>query len=464
MGHGEKSKNSEIHMGQSFWIIFAITMLKRFKTYLSEQGIKTSGQTFLLAVSGGIDSVCMVDLFKKAGLKFAIAHCNFGLRGDESEEDEEFCKNLAATMGVGFYIKKFYMKKQKATGEASVQLAARELRYEWFNALVTENKFHFLVTAHHLDDSAETMLLNMARGTGLSGLHGILPKRETLLRPLMFAGREMLFEYANKNKLEWREDSSNSTDNYTRNFIRHHVLKSLKQIVPHAVLGFANTAGQIGKTEKLLQNLVEDFIDRNADKKSDRIILPLKPIQELDDPVQLLFYWLKPHNFSITQLENIFNSEKTTAKTVSNGFELRKSRENLVLTEIVNLPSWESTIKKPLKRIQTPVGDFVFQKVSGPKKDCGSNTLFIDADLLENASIRTWRNGDKIALKGMKGNKKLSDLFTDLKADEWKKKNTPLLCSGEKVFWVVGLRVSRDVELNGEGNGVVKIQFLPSSN
>lgn len=153
-------------MGQSFWIIFAITMLKRFKAYLFEQGIKTSGQTFLLAVSGGVDSVCMVDLFKKAGLKFAIAHCNFGLRGHESDEDEEFCKNLAATMGVDFYVKKFNMKKQKATGEASVQLAARELRYEWFNALVTDNKFHFLVTAHHLDDSAERCCLNTAKALG----------------------------------------------------------------------------------------------------------------------------------------------------------------------------------------------------------------------------------------------------------------------------------------------------------
>ena len=232
-------------------------MQKLFSTFINKNKLILSSNKILLTVSGGVDSVVMCNLFHNAGIKFGIAHCNFQLRGKESDGDEKFVENLADKYGVPFYCKQFDTKKYSKEHHISTQMAARTLRYNWFQEIRKKEGYTYIATAHHQDDSIETFFINLIRGTGIAGLHGILPKQGKIIRPLLFANKEDILKFSAKQDLSYREDSSNASDKYMRNKIRHSIVPVLRELNPKIETTISSTIKRLQDVETIYKSEIE---------------------------------------------------------------------------------------------------------------------------------------------------------------------------------------------------------------
>ena len=274
-------------------------MLQGFKVYISSTELFGQSDRILLAVSGGVDSVVMVQMFRDAGFEFGIAHVNFGLRGEESDGDEVFVKNLAGQFGVPIFVKHFDTKKYADDRKISIQMAARDLRYAWFDEVVTDNGYSFVATAHHLDDQAETFFINLLRGTGISGMHGILPKQGKIIRPLMFTTREKIIQFAKELDLEWREDRSNKSRKYLRNKLRLDVLAELYKINPLFSYKLNESISHLRDVETIynyhIAGVTADLVQHTANG----VMISIDWIYEYQPHNTYLFELLKPYGFPV---------------------------------------------------------------------------------------------------------------------------------------------------------------------
>src|ERR1700737_1326684 len=232
-------------------------LLNAFRYFIDKENLFSHGDKLLLAVSGGVDSVVLCELCQQAGFDFVIAHCNFQLRKAESLRDEDFVRQLAGKYGKEVFVRRFETERYAAEKKISIQVAARELRYAWFHELIDSSTARYILTAHHLDDNIETLLMNFFKGTGISGLRGILPKQGKLLRPLLFAGKDELRQFAVDNNLSWMEDSSNQSDKYTRNYFRHRVIPLVQTLYPEAIHNLADNIQRFRDIEQLYCQSVE---------------------------------------------------------------------------------------------------------------------------------------------------------------------------------------------------------------
>jgi tRNA(Ile)-lysidine synthase len=445
-------------------------VLPSFLTYIEKQKLIAPKHTVLLAVSGGIDSVVMVDLFHKAGLKFAIAHCNFQLRNTESNEDEQFVKALAHKYNVAFHVIKFKTEEIAKKNKASIQVTARELRYQWFEKIRTEHKYATIVTAHHLNDSIETFLINFTRGTGISGLHGILPKQGNIIRPLLFATKQEIENYAKKHKLSFREDSSNASDKYTRNKIRHHIVPILKEINP----SFENAAEKaiqfLIDTETIYKNEIENKRASIVITNQNTTTLSIKALKALTPLNAYLYEFLKPFDFNSTTVEEIANAldNESGKQFLSPTHRLIKDRDVLLIEKSVKDESQtlEYTIKKNQKIIVFNNQQLEFKIKPADKAKLSNNPseAFIDFEKLEfPLTIRKWKQGDSFYPLGMKGKKKLSDFFIDKKLSLYQKENTWLLTSGNKIVWIIGLRLDDRFKFTEKTSKIVHIRLAQNT-
>ncbi len=285
-----------------------VFMLQEFIDFIKKEKLFNKKDSILLAISGGSDSVVMCDLFSKAGFKFAIAHCNFKLRGKESDDDEVFVKELAGKLKVSFHTTTFETEKHAKKESISIQMAARELRYNWFEKIRSENKFNYIALAHHQDDVIETFFINLLRGTGISGLHGILPKNACLVRPLLFSSKEQILQYCKENKLKFREDSSNSSVKYTRNKIRHRIVPLLCEINPSFKSTLINNIEHLKFVEKIyndhLANTAQSIIKHN----DNMLAFSINEIEKLNYKSDYLYEFLKPYNFNYATVNDIVHS------------------------------------------------------------------------------------------------------------------------------------------------------------
>ncbi|RZL33215.1 MAG: tRNA lysidine(34) synthetase TilS, partial [Pedobacter sp.] len=272
--------------------------LKQFQDFINQHQLFLKGNKILLAVSGGKDSVLMLHLFKAIGVNIGVAHCNFNLRGDEAQRDENFVKMLAASLDLPFYITHFETKKYAAENKISTQMAARDLRYNWFEEIRVKEGFDYVALAHHQNDTVETMLINLTRGTGISGIHGILSNRGNLIRPLLFLNRQEIDEFIENNHLDYIEDSSNQSASYTRNKIRLKVIPHLKEINPDLEKTFTENAARFAEVETFLNVQVQKLSAKILNKKADGIYIPLDEISRLNPQKLLLFELLKPYGFT----------------------------------------------------------------------------------------------------------------------------------------------------------------------
>ena len=440
-------------------------MLNPFKNFISEENLFLKDDKILVAISGGIDSVALCHLMHDAEYSFGIAHCNFQLRGDESDGDEKFVKQLAKDFGVNFHVKKFETKKHSEENNISIQMAARELRYSWFEDIREKNKYHSVAVAHHLDDETETFFINLVRGTGIAGLHGIKPKTGNIIRPLLFTNRTEIEKYINKKKIKFREDSSNSSDKYLRNKIRHQLIPLLKEMNPDIKDSLSSTIARIGKIENIFNEVVENEKRKIITKEESLIKLDIKAILKLNEKEIYLYEFLKPYGFNGDMISKIVSSLKAESGKIflSSSHKLVKDRDYLLITSLDNTAKQEDykiTAESTLITVPLKIKFSVSNIDKDFKIPNNKNIATLDYDKLNfPLTMRTWEAGDFFYPIGMKGKKKLSDFFTDIKLSLFEKDNTWILCNGSEIAWIVGQRIDERYKVTEETKKIIKIVF-----
>jgi len=436
-------------------------MLSKLQSHLSDNLPFLKDKKLLLAISGGIDSVVLVHLFKQLGHDIAIAHCNFNLRGEESDGDERFVRNLAKENSIKIFVTSFDTKRFADDAKLSIQIAARQLRYTWFTELLQQNSLDHLLTAHHLDDSIETFLINFTRGTGLEGLTGIPQVNNTTVRPLLHFTRAEIEDYAKENNIKWREDSSNASNKYLRNRLRHDVVPVLKELNPSFASSFVQTLQNLQQAHSLVQDaaiLVYRQVVTDRDNQKHIDILQLK---RLPNYKAYLYQWLMP--FGFTAWEDIYNlTEAQTGKIILSGsYRLLKDREVLILEPLPQNGGTVYAIEKEQGEIENPIR-LKIRHVEVMLVDSTKNVLFVNNQLIKfPLFVRKWQEGDYFYPLGMNGQKKkVSKYFKDEKLSLSDKENIWLLCSENEIVWVIGMRADDRFKVTENTTQILKIEVL----
>lgn len=440
-------------------------MLQNFLDFIKLENIFNTNDKILLGVSGGIDSVVMVDLFARTGFDFGIAHCNFGLRSDESEEDQSFVELLAQKYNVPYYTKIFETNAYAKDHSISIQMAARELRVEWFEEIILNHGFSFYATAHHLDDQIETILNNFFRGTGISGLHGILPKQGNLIHPMLFCLRKQIEEYANQQKLKFRVDSSNRKAEYTRNKIRHQLIPQIKDIYPSYQKTITDNIQRFKQIENIYREQIQNKTGDLIITKDKYIHISIEKLRSLKSSETYLYEIIKPFGFNYTNAVEIINSFYSSSGKLflSSTHKITKDRTELIIEKRGNNKNREYTIEKdstnhvqPIKlkfQSQDITPDFNFSK--------DRNIANLDAAKLKFPLVlRKWENGDYFFPLGMNQKKLLSDFFIDNKISIPDKEQTWLLVSDGQIAWVIGQRIDNRFKITGNTKTTLTIDYL----
>jgi tRNA(Ile)-lysidine synthase len=422
-------------------------MIQAFNQFISENNLCSPSDKILLAVSGGADSVVMLDLFKKSGFELAVAHCNFKLRGEESDEDEKFVRNKAEEYKSKAFFKSFETKQFAEDNKLSIQEVARILRYNWFNDLCREQGFSKIAVAHHKDDLTETFFINLFRGAGLKGLKGIPVKREKIIRPLLFASRKEIENYAMSRNLQFRSDSSNNSDKYLRNQIRHHLLPLIESLKPGLQKQIESSLQLLKEDHQVLEELLDEkrkklFVAGEGHQK-----LAIEEIKGFSSP--MVFYLLSVFGFNRSITDSILQSIQSgeIGKVfLSATHRLLLDRDFLILEKVAgNAGPDNILIHESDNKIITPLQlEFSqLQKEDNFTIEKEKNVAYFDFNKLSfPLQLRRWMPGDRFTPFGMKGSKLLSDLLIDEKVNLFEKENVWVLLSGEEIIWVVGIRAS----------------------
>ncbi|MGG7035595.1 MAG: tRNA lysidine(34) synthetase TilS [Flavobacterium sp.] len=433
----------------------------RLSNHLSSNFPFLKGKRLLLAVSGGLDSMVMTHLFQRSGYEIALAHCNFQLRGEESEGDQLFIEQYSQENKIPLFVTRFDTKIYAENNKLSTQLAARELRYNWFQEILDENKYDFLLTAHHADDSLETFLINLTRGTGLEGLTGIPAQNSQIIRPLLVFSREEIIKYARENSLLWREDSSNASDKYLRNKIRHDLIPVLKELNPNFLDSFQKTQEYLQESQSLVQDAARLVYNQVVEEKNDEIYFDINKLKKQNNFRFYLYQWLHPYGFRAW--EDIYNLvESQSGKQVfSDEYRLLKDRSNLILSKkTVCTEEKEYFIFENQQEILKPLN--ISLSESNSYANDSNMSIFVDRKkIIFPLILRKWREGDVFQPSGMGGkSKKVSKFFKDQKMSLLEKEQTWLLCSDSKVVWVVGIRQDERFKANNLTENILQITLL----
>ena len=442
-------------------------MIGKFIQFFSDNHLSDKGLQILLAVSGGMDSAVMADLFSKAEINFGIAHANFQLRGEESERDETFVRQLAEKYQVEFFIKRFSTSDNAKKRKLSIQVAARELRYQWFDEILNKKGYDVVATAHHLDDQVETFLINLTRGTGIAGLHGIPVKQGKIIRPLLFAWRNEIADYAALNQIAFVEDSSNLKDNYSRNKIRHQIIPQLQKINPSITKVLNDTIGNIKDVEMIFREVIEETRESIIKKNGETIMINLEEFFQLNPLKTYAYELLSPFGFNQSNISDIICLEHSIAgkEILSPSHRLIRDRENIIIIPKIEIPvkCYKLSFNDLENGIREPV-NFSFEFITGKPDNLKlpAREALLDLNRLNfPLTIRKWRRGDSFIPLGMTGYKKLSDFFTDLKFSKIDKDNQWLLCSGEDIVWIIGQRIDERYKVERETLKILKIMVTP---
>lgn len=436
-------------------------LLNRFVEHINREKLFNKKDKLLLAVSGGLDSVVLCELCYQVGMDFEIAHVNFQLRGEESDGDEYFVKTIAEKYGVAAHFKKCDTTAFAEQNKLSVQVAARELRYNWFDELL-RHEFDYLLTAHHRDDNIETQLMNFFRGTGISGLRGILPKAGTIIRPLLPFSKEELTGFAKENSLQWREDSSNTSDKYSRNYFRHTVIPAITKIYPEAVNNLAANIERLRDVEVLYQQAIAKQKKHLLYYKGREVHIPVLKLKKTEAIATVVYEILKEYNFHSGQVADVLQllDAEQGKFVMSQTHRIIRNRNWLVIADNKSTDTDYVIIEEP--------GTIIFGggelklAVSDPVK---FNKQFEQLDMREikfPLTIRKWKQGDYFYPLGMKKKKKVARFLIDNKLSPTEKENTWVLETGKKIAMIAGRRIDERFKTTSSTKQVLVVEFKSS--
>ncbi len=423
-------------------------MNELFKKYIGQYDWNLSQSRTLLAVSGGIDSITMAELFFKAGYTFAIAHCNFQLRGEDSDGDQDFVQALAEKYNAPFYSIRFETTMEAQKIKKSVQETARDLRYNWLEKVRKNNGYDYIATAHHLNDSVETLLFNLSRGTGLRGLTGIPVQQGFVIRPMMGVSRTLIERYVSKNKLNYREDISNQSDKYSRNFIRHQIIPLFEMLNPDFIHSTQKTLSFLNASMELLLAESERLHAKFIESARDQTKIDYKSLLKQPGHLFFLHNYLQAFGFNSYQIQHLSeNTMSSGAQLFSPTHRLLVDRDQWIIMPKVNNEIEESILIEENRTNEVILANeqITFELLEGEVKiPTDSNKALLDYEKLHfPLKLRKWKPGDRFAPLGMAGKEqKVKDFFINNKFSIFQKENTWLLLSQGNICWIVAHRIS----------------------
>jgi len=437
-------------------------MISQFISYIDKELLCSKSDRILLTVSGGIDSVVMADLFYRERYDCAIAHCNFQLRGTESEGDEAYVRSLASGYEMPVFVERFNTEYFAEQHGISIQMAARQLRYEWFSRIAEKYDFRYIATAHNLNDSVETFFLNLARGTGIRGLTGIPSRNGNIIRPLLFAARKDITEYATEKKLRFREDSSNASRKYTRNRVRLDVIPSMEEVNPFFIQSMKENIDRLRESSEIFSTAVERVREGLFRVQGDMARIPVSELKKLEPRSTWLYELFSVYGFNQMQCRQIseFLFSGSGKQFISATHRLYKDREELILVQTreeqfdrfyIDSPMHNASLPFPMD-IEEVTPDELDSIPASPEIAC------LDLDrLVFPLTIRRWLHGDYFVPLGMTQMKKVSDFFIDQKLSIPEKERSWILASGNKIAWIMGQRIDNRFRITENTKRILRL-------
>jgi len=476
-----------------------MSLLEEFIKNIEQQNLFQKKDYLLLAVSGGADSVTLCELCHQARFRFGIVHCNFQLRGEESTRDEQFVISLGEKYGVKIFVKKFDTKEYAGQNKTSIQVAARELRYKWFDELIDEvsgvrfqvsgksseqsgisnqqaadgvsnlkPETSYLLTAHHANDNIETLLMNFFKGTGIKGLQGILPKQKKIIRPLLFAKREEIVQFINENNLEFVEDSSNASDKYTRNYFRNQLIPSIQKVFPQVEENLLNNIERFKDIKILYQQSIQLHKNKLLEQKGNEIHIPVLKLLKTN-PLKTIFYEIiKDYGFTAHQTDEAIGLLKSeSGKYVSSAtHKIIKNRNWLIIAPVDNLEANHILINENDKEVDFELGKLKMKELLLiHNQQLGTYATSEYVAVLDSVNItfplllRKWKQGDYFYPLGMPGKKKLSKFFIDQKMSITEKEKVWIIENNKKIIWIIGKRIDDRFKITDKTKNALYLHF-----
>ena len=439
-------------------------MLNDFLSYINKHKLCTLTDSVLVAVSGGKDSMALLHLFQTAKFTIKVAHCNFQLRGKESDLDEEFVKQYCLENKVDCFIKKFETKEYAQSHKVSIEMAARDLRYSWFRELSLVQNCTIIATGHHLNDTIETLFLNFTKGLGPNGLKGIPFKSDTIIRPLLFADSFQISQYLSSNNLKWREDFSNQENEFQRNKIRNQVIPTLKEINPGLEKTMAVNLHRFYDLAEIFNETLKQFVKEAVfEEENQWVIKPQKWLNSKGFHL-ILEEFLKPFGFNYQQVTDLLAIKESGKQMLSQSHTIQVGREKWYLKSLVSNHGEKDFSFEAIGTYLIDNKEWkleLFEKIPSQEELKNKNTCYVPFDkVIWPLKLRKWKEGDSFFPFGMKGKKKVSDLLIDLKLEPIEKQNQQILADQNDIIWVVGLRSSEKFRIDKSCLKFLKIEFV----
>ena len=444
-----------------------MTLLKQFTDYISSNNLLLPGDKLLLAVSGGVDSVVLCELCCQAGFDFGMAHCNFQLRGADSDRDEKFVRELAQKNNVEFHSVKFETKRVAGEKKVSVQEAARDLRYSWFEQIRKTGGYTYILTAHHADDNIETVLMNFFRGTGIKGLKGIEPRHEHIVRPLLFARRHQLEEFLESNNLKYVPDVSNLSDDYTRNYFRNQVIPLIKQSYPEVNDNILGNIARFREAEQLYRQAISVHKKKLLEIKGNEVYIPVLKLKKTE-PLHVIVYEIaREYGFSSGQVEEIIALlDSDSGKYIqSPSHRIIKNRNWLIIAPL-EVGKADIVIIDGTGNWQSSAGNMKVELTTDPipsttqlKQASNFQANMDAAEIKFPLFLRKWKQGDYFYPLGMPKKKKLARFFIDTKLPKTEKEKIRVVEMDKKIIWIVGYRIDDRVKITDKTKSILKLSF-----
>jgi tRNA(Ile)-lysidine synthase len=442
-------------------------LILRFQEIVKQHQLFSRGDRLLLAVSGGVDSVVLTECCFRSGFDFGIAHANFRLRSEESRRDEEFVKGMAAGYRKPFLVKRMDTLEYAKQQGVSIQVAARDLRYRWFEEILQNDpgQYRFVLTAHHLDDNIETMLMHFFRGTGIAGLRAMQEKQGKLIRPLLNFSRADIKSFAGEQKLSWVEDSSNETDKYTRNYFRNKLIPEIEKVFPEAWHNLGGNLRRFAEVEVLYRQAVEQHKKKLMKKVGEETHIPILLLKKTEPLTTVLFEILQEFGFSSAQVEDCLNlMESSNGKYISgNTHRIIKNRAWLIIAPLQHPDAMRYIVEKEDEKVSLPEGELILKtlKTTGqPEMENNPAIAFMDADLIRFPLVlRRWKAGDYFYPLGMKKKKKIARFLIDQKLSKTAKEKIRVLEMDQRIIWVAGHRIDNRFCVRPATKRILKIEM-----